>query len=197
LQSWLAPYVAAKWKITAFKIVQDPTTGKLAATSPVRMSFKTERPLFPYREPAEQQDAKAPPSRRLLRVFFVSDTRVDATLGNAQKWHASVPWSDELTEEQRRLIVKETKVPQTEVPAKAWLTTFEDSSSPRPGKEEVFFEPAQDRSPIRPPDRIVSQVSRIVWIPADIVVLAVVMLILFTWFILPRIRRRSAEPSPP
>lgn len=51
LQSWLAPYVLNNWKITAFKISQDPKSGQLATTKPVRMSFKTDKPFFPYREP--------------------------------------------------------------------------------------------------------------------------------------------------
>src|ERR1022692_3600634 len=57
LQSWLVPYIANKWKITAFKIAQDPTTGKPATTRPVRMSFATDKPFFPYREP-EGKDYK-------------------------------------------------------------------------------------------------------------------------------------------
>ena len=37
-------------------------------------------------------------------------------------------------------------------PPGAWLTVFQDTKSPRPGKDEVYFDPAQDQTPIRPPD---------------------------------------------
>ena len=51
-----------------------------------------------------------------------------------------------------------------ELPAKAWLTTFEDRASPRPGKDEVYFDPAQDRAPIVPPPFINYNE---VWVPLD------------------------------
>lgn len=167
LESWLAPYVAAKWKISAFKIIQDPKTGHLEITSPVRMSFKTDRPFFPYREPADKEEKPASSPSRLLRVFFVSDGRVEGKLGNAAPWQARVPWSDQLTEEQRKAVAKETGVAETDIPAQAWMTTFEDPSSPRPGKDEVFFDPAPDRSPIRPPDIII---YKTILIPADLLI---------------------------
>ncbi len=179
LQSWLFPYVAAKWRITAFKITQDPKTGQLATTKPVRMSFKTDRPFFPYREPEGKKEPGKekdwpPTAGRLLRVFFVADSRMAGKLGNAA-WHADVKWSDSLSDEQRKQLVKETGVPEDELPGKAWLTTFEDHASPRPGKEEVYFDPAQDRTPIVPPPFI--QFNE-VWVPFDVIVLGVLFLVL-------------------
>lgn len=178
LQSWLAPYVADKWKITAFKIAQNPESGQLAQTKAVRMSFKTEKPFFPYREPEKKQknDDKqsSTPDPRLLRVLFVSDVRMAGTRGNGA-WHASVPWSDTITEEQRKLFVANTKLKDEDVPAKVWLTSFEDRESPRPGTEEVYFEPAKDQTPIRP------EVIRFaeIWIPADIVIFVVIVVFVF------------------
>ena len=195
LQSWLFPYVAAKWRITAFKIMQDPKTGQLATTKPVRMSFKTDRPFFPYREPEGKKDDKAardkekdwrPPTSRMLRVFFVSDTRMDGKLGNAA-WHAKVPWSDQLTEEQRKQLAQETGVPEADLPAKAWLTTFEDSASPRPGKEEVYFDPAKEPTPIRPPDIIH---FKDVWIPLDVAIIGVVILSMVALAVVARLKRK-------
>src|SRR5205814_1700219 len=58
LYDWLKPYVAGGWKITAFKILQDPESGKLATTKAVRTSFETDRPFFPYREPESKRDKK-------------------------------------------------------------------------------------------------------------------------------------------
>ncbi len=176
LQSWLVPYIADKWKITAFKIMQDPKTGKLAATKPVRMSFKTDRPFFPYREPEGKDtspEKKENRGGRLLRVFFVSDSRTQGKLGNAD-WHASIPWADELSDDQRDLLAKEAAINTSDVPKKAWMTTFEDRASPRPGKEEVYFEPANDPSPIRPPDIIH---YRDMIIPVDLIIFGVIGII--------------------
>jgi Uncharacterized protein conserved in bacteria (DUF2330) len=171
LQSWLAPYIAEKWKITAFKIMQDAKTGQLAQTKPVRMSFRTDRPFFPYREPeskpktdVEKQKENVANERkmdrgeayrdsRLLRVHFVSAGRMDGVLGNAA-WHAKVKWADQLTDEQRVAIVRDAFLGDDGLPAKVWMTTFEDTASPRPGKDEVYFDPAKDPTPIRPPDFI-------------------------------------------
>ncbi len=181
LQSWLVPYVVNNWKITAFKIMQNAKTGQLATTKPVRMSFKTDKPFFPYREPENKMppSAKKPeekkdgekhetsdargPLGRMLRVFFISNQRMEGTLGNLA-WHARVKWSDQLTDEQRQQIVAYTGLPENELAAKAWLTTFEDGAAPRPGKEEVYFVPSEDQTPIRPPDFIRFYE---VWIPGD------------------------------
>jgi hypothetical protein len=208
LQSWLFPYVAAKWKIAAFKITQDPKTGQLATTKPVRMSFKTDRPFFPYREPEDKsstngagkkrgekrefdkpdKDGRDRPPGRMLRVFFVSDVRMEGKLGDAA-WHANVKWADQLTDEQRKQIAADTGVRENEMPAKAWLTTFEDSVSPRPGKEEVFFDPAKDQTPIRPPDFIRYYD---VWIPIDCTLVGVGLVVTVVIRVIVKRRRPQA-----
>ena len=195
LQSWLFPYVANQWKITAFKITQDPKTGQLATTEPVRMSFATDKPFFPYREPEvklekpekpkagneprhfyiDEKGMKVWSDARTLRVHFVSATRMEGKLGNAA-WHAKIPWADQLTDEQRKQIAAATGLAENDLPASAWLTTFEDRAEPRPSKDEVYFEPSQDRTPIRPPDYIV--IDRI-WIPIDVVLVGMSILIFF------------------
>jgi hypothetical protein len=195
LQSWLFPYVANQWKITAFKITQDPKTGQLATTQPVRMSFATDKPFFPYREPEvklekpemvnagnvprpfhiDEKGEKIWNDARLLRVHFVSTTRMQGNLGNAA-WHAKIPWADQLTDEQRKQIAAATGLAENDLPASAWLTTFEDRAEPRPGKDEVYFEPSADRTSIRPPDHIVLNQ---IWIPIDVVLVGMSILIFF------------------
>ena len=71
LQEWAKPYVAAGWKITAFKVAKSAPDAEGVRTQAVRMSFKTDRPFFPYREPAPAV-MNNPQSRRLLRVFFLA-----------------------------------------------------------------------------------------------------------------------------
>ncbi len=197
LYEWLTPYVAGKWKISAFKITQDPKTGTLATTKAVRMSFKTERPFFPYREPeakkpkkdeADKEDKDRPNyGGRLLRVLFVSDTRMDGKLGN-QTWHAKIPWANELTEEQGKQLAKETGVPEDQIPAKAWLTTFEDRASPRPGKDEVYFDPAQAQTPVVPPP-FIKHID--MWIPIDCVAVGVFLLTLVAAPIMYKLMRKK------
>ena len=181
----------SKWKISAFKITQDPKSGQLATTKAVRMSFQTDRPFFPYREPEARKDDKDTrgPGRRLLRVFFVGDTRMEGKLG-VGAWPAVVQWADVFTDEQRVQLAKETGVSAEEIPAKAWLTTFEDRSSPRPGKDEVYFDPAAERTPIRPPDFIK---YTDVWIPLDCVLAGLFLVgLVATPIVLKLIRRKRA-----
>ena len=79
LKEWLKQYIENNWVITAFKIAgevgPDPVssskskeTGFAIKATPIRMTFRTERPLFPYREPVDQRDAQSGSIPRLLRV---------------------------------------------------------------------------------------------------------------------------------
>lgn len=181
LIDWLAPYVKNNWKISAFKIVQDPKTGRPAQTKPVRMSFTTDRPFFPYREPEDPSRKKEEATKkeksgsgrqvreRMLRVFLLSSERMTASLGD-KGWDARVPWADVVDEKARANLVQHLDVPETSLPGKLWLTTFEDESSPRPGNADVYFSPASEQTPVRPPDVVIRH-PRI--IPLELVVLGV------------------------
>jgi hypothetical protein len=205
IKEWAEPYVAKKWIISAFKIAPDdakaqpeaggtargdtaPSTGKNGAppstagntsvsTSAVRMTFHTEHPFFPYREPP--QDAKAapdapvkrddgkvlpprgytgtPPPPRLLRVYFVSTDRVKGTLGEEGKdWsntaNARAVWANKLQDPDRERTREQMKLPKDTLPAPWWLTEFEDRSSPRPGTDDVYFVRDENQAPVeRPP----------------------------------------------
>jgi hypothetical protein len=174
--------------------MQDPASGKLATTKAVRTSFQTDRPFFPYREPEskpkskDKKDAANGPRRsdgRLLNIVLVSNARMEGRLGNAA-WNATIPWADQLTAEQRAQLAKETGVPEDEIPAQAWLTSFEDRALVRPSKDDVYFEPAPDQSPVRPPD-IVRYRER--WIPIDCIALSAGLVVLIAGVVIWRLRR--------
>jgi hypothetical protein len=63
--------------------VQRASTSRALATDAVRMSFRTERPFFPYREPRDQRESNAQslPAARSLRVFFFGRKRAAGTIG--------------------------------------------------------------------------------------------------------------------
>src|SRR4051794_36893668 len=60
IAAWAKPYVGAGWKMTALKVAKpaDDKGGKTVAASALRLSFRTDRPLFPYREPDPTGPAK-------------------------------------------------------------------------------------------------------------------------------------------
>jgi len=75
VEAWAKPYVEAGWKISAMKVAKYETTRarQSLTAAALRMSFKTDRPLFPYREPDYKSAADSlGANRRLLRIYFIS-----------------------------------------------------------------------------------------------------------------------------
>jgi len=171
LVEWLAAYVDAHWTITAFVVASDETGADRydVATRAVHMTFPTDRPFYPYREPPTT--SKTP---RLLRVFVLADQRFDATF-------ADQPWSA------GKVVFAAPLVPPSELAgfAHPFATVFEDTSAPRIGTDEIYFAPSADRSEVRPPDIIIHRRHEV---PLDLVFLAALVLIVS--LVLWRRRRR-------
>ncbi|MBL8795949.1 MAG: DUF2330 domain-containing protein, partial [Planctomycetia bacterium] len=151
LKDWTAHYIKAGWKFTAFKIAKDAPEEVRVGSSAVRMTFQTEKPFFPYREP-EQKAEEAGPAR-LLRVFFLGEAKMTGALGESSgPWPGKVVWANALTTTDQQKVQSQLKLPGDAAAKSWWLTEFEDWSSPRPGTDEVFFATAQDQQPVvRPP----------------------------------------------
>ncbi len=193
LVEWLAPYVAKKWILTAFKVADpepgdagapQPPSGRGVGTSAVRMTFTTDRPFYPYREPADQREVLPASHRhlavaeRMLRVHFVSDQRFEGALGDGSHFPGRVKFAGEVT-----------RPPSGgDLPERFFLTTFEDESNPRPGTDDVFFAVAKDQAPVEVAP-IVLRSSRPLWIPLDL--LAVVAALGAGVVFLVRRRRRA------
>src|SRR5207237_6923896 len=117
VREWARPYVEQRWKITAMKVQPPPAAGpstdpgsmagdaaaatRVAAAS-LRLSFKTDRPLFPYREPDPRASAERLGARsRLLRIYFLSDARYDGELTATERWTGRVAWAGRLSQGDR------------------------------------------------------------------------------------------------
>lgn len=171
LTAWLARYVQDHWKITAFVVGTDEQAGQAfeLATRAVKMTFQTERPFYPYREPEPARGASklsVPP--RMLRVMFVSDARYTGKLGEAP-WQAGTLFSAPLD-------VPPQLAP--EATGKRRTTVFVDDSSPRLASEEVYFVPNADQAEVKQPPVIYRRPKRIA-IPVEAVVAIVVVLALW------------------
>jgi len=178
LKEWVAPYVKNDWVITAFRIAGDPEAEpKRGATArggrspggthtlrakPVRLTFKTEKPFYPYREPADQRDAERSKAR-LLRVYFASTQRYAGTLGDNGFWPGVTVWADKLQDTEKADVIAKAKLPANAGPEKWYLTEFGDNSTPRPGTDEVYFAPSADQSPVAKPPIVVWQDSFTPW----------------------------------
>jgi Uncharacterized protein conserved in bacteria (DUF2330) len=155
LTEWLEAYIAQRWIISAFKI--DKAQSFDARTETVRMSFTTERPYFPYREPASQRTGTS--DSRRLSIWFVGPERVKGTVGANGVWPAEVKWSD---------VVKDLELGGVKTTPEHRLTYFEDTSNPRPGTDDLFFARDGDQSKLVPPPHVIEQTAT-THVPADVV----------------------------
>ena len=156
LNDWLRPYVTRKWAITAFKIAGSDTQVAQVDSPVVRMSFQTDRPFFPYSEPADQRETKsAYLSDRLLRLYVLSDTRMDGMLDSAAvRWPGQVRLAEtppDFRQATQGNLEAALGLRHTQMPAPLWLTVSEDRASPRPGVADLYFQPAAQQTPLVPP----------------------------------------------
>jgi hypothetical protein len=160
LTKWLEPYIKDGWIITAFQIPKPDPERNDVSTQAVLMSFDTERPFFPYSEPADQRTSTPGRGSRLLRVFFVGSQRMQGALDDKMTpWPGRTVWANKLAANQRQSLECELKNASVPVPENAYLTVFDDSSSPRPGTADLFFSRSADQSRVsRPP--IINHVER-------------------------------------
>lgn len=108
----------------------------------VRISFDTDRPFYPYREPlraVEPSDAKLD---RKLVVYLLSTTPVKSTIGLGNTaWIGRQYAINPIGDTELSMIAKDLDMTASELPAHPTLTTFIDDSSPRNGWADVWFDP--------------------------------------------------------
>lgn len=176
LTAWLERYVTDHWKLTAFVVATDQPAapGYDVATRAVTMTFATERPYYPYREPAPPPAGDAAPART-LRVVFAGDARVAATMG-------ATPWTA------RTQFARPLELPPALNLGRRFVTVFIDDSSPRRGTDEVYFAPSADAAEVR---ATIVHVPTTVGVPLD--ALGVVLIV--TMYLVLRRRRRAGTAA--
>ena len=174
LVDWLKKYTDDKWVLTAFKLSrpqQSGANGHRIEGNAVRLTFKTDKPFYPYREPADLReppsatDAAAssrPPRQssgdgsRELKVFLLSGERYEGRLGAKGLWPGRTVWANQIPSFLASAAAEALEVAPTALltpgSGAAYLTEFVDGSFPRPGTDEVYFDPLPGRPPVeRPP----------------------------------------------
>lgn len=129
LLEWYKPYIERQWKITAFKVTGGTTGPGKVETSAVRMSFQTDRPFFPYREPPDARNAKT--NARALHVYYVGDSRPEGRLGESGDWPGKTIYSKAFSLDHRSLLIDYLKLSAALAGPMSRLTVFWDASSPR------------------------------------------------------------------
>ncbi len=140
--AWAQPYLEGGWFMTAMKIAKtgEGRTDPAVVASALRISFKTDRPLFPYREPDSRgAAAKLGVSDRLLRIYFVAESRYEGRFSPAQAWEGKARWSQPLSEGQRSQLLRHLGLPESTGPSRFWLTEFEDHWPYGKAPGDVYF----------------------------------------------------------
>ncbi|CAN5180805.1 hypothetical protein BH11PLA2_BH11PLA2_07500 [soil metagenome] len=152
VEGWVTPYLGAGWKITAFKVATG-ADAKKAEMKALRLSFKTDRPLFPYREPDNRFDPeRLGMKNRLLRIFFLAEAKYQGQFSTGASWKAPVVWSGPLNAGQRTKLVSNLKLSEEIKADTMWLTEFEHDWPYRVAPGDVIFSTDPDQSTVaRPP----------------------------------------------
>ena len=146
--AWAQPYLEKRWFMTAMKIAKDGNDRAMpgVSASALRITFQTEHPLFPYREPDSRQDAaKLNVKDRLLRIYFVAESRYEGRFPSGQAWEGKPRWSQPLQKEQRAQLLHHLGLPETTGPSKFWLTEFDDHWPYGQAPGDVYFSAAADQ----------------------------------------------------
>lgn len=193
--AWAEPYVKKGWKFTALKVAKHETDAKQKKVdaAALRMSFATDEPLFPYREPdyGTTVDSSA---RRTLRIYFLAEARYAGNLTPTDAWSGRTVWSDVLSDGQSTALLKSLQLPAEQLTtgpaATKWrLTEFEDSWAYRIAPADVTFVAAQDQAIVHRP-KIIVETADASWLPSDATVYAMIALILW-----PRLRRGRRQAA--
>ena len=170
LRAWLRPYVQRGWSLTAFKIRSGKGSAELA---PVRLTFKTDKPYYPYREPASARAKGAWKAGRTLKVYYLAPKRVVGGIGESANWPGQTQWTAALPDGARKDLMRGAALPQNAIPAGTQLTVFQDSAAPRPGTDEVFFRAAKDQTELKP-QPMVKTIDARTKIPLEFLILGIV-----------------------
>lgn len=183
LTTWAEPYVAQGWIITAFKYARDAEQVEAGA---VRMSFTTERPIFPYRVPVDQIADSG--RGNLLRTYVIGPGRATGTLGagsTATPWNqAKVRYAMPLNSLESELLLAGA-IPDGSGTISGWLTAFNDPTWPS-GTEDLWFDFDAKAQPFQEVRVVVTK--RNFFLPLDLLTLCSVGLVLV-------VRRKWLRPG--
>ena len=126
--------------MSSFAKTADGRSTTAVAASALRITFKTDRPLFPYREPDSRADAaRLNVSDRLLRIYFVAESRYEGRFPFGQVWNGKARWSQPLRTDEKSELLRLLGLPETTGPSQFWLTEFENRWPYGKAPGDVYF----------------------------------------------------------
>lgn len=155
---WARKYIDKGYYLTAFRFLSQDGNG--FTTEAVQMTFKTDKPFYPYREP----ESVKPRPGRALRVYLLADEAMQGATANG-------PWSAEVT--------FSAEIPPLEQFSQKRLTCFVDKAETRTGLSDLFFSPNPSQAEVHPPDKVV---TRRVSTPIPLDLIAVLLVGIGSWW---------------
>lgn len=141
IAEWAAPYLAGEWHFTVLKLAKQTAKTQEIKASSLRITFHTDRPLFPYREPeSATAKSKLDVSSRLLRIYFIAEARYRGEIDGGRKWSGEAVWAKDITRHKASLL-EALKLPASTGPKTWWLTEFEDNWRYQKAAGDVYFSP--------------------------------------------------------
>lgn len=136
LAKYFDHYTQRAWYIVAFKYTGQH---KKQATSAVRISFKTDRPFYPYKRPAD--DIPKNKVGQAFKLYFISQIEYRAFYETDKPWKSEVKsWISSLGPEQMDLVAEylsDTTKPK--LPDRCVLQVCERSTMPQDFNSDLFF----------------------------------------------------------
>jgi hypothetical protein len=119
----------------ALKYVAKPD--EVTNTKALRISFKTEKPHYPYKMPS---DAFRPGWVRPLNLYFIASSGVDAQfLQTGDKWQGQQEWSGSLKSGVATEVAGLVKLNASELPEDPILTVFKNASDETKYDDDLVF----------------------------------------------------------
>jgi hypothetical protein len=192
MEAWAQPYIDKGWKFTALKLARSEggKDDRTLTAGTLRITFRTDEPLFPYREPDSAEYARSlGAGRRLLRVYFLADARYEGQLRfTKSQWTGKAVWANKLKPAERHQALELLKLPTTTGPSTWWLTEFEDYWPYEKAPSDLYFSRDSSQRTLKR-DPIVAQATY-PW-PGDITLFALAAAVV-TPPLLRRVRRGPA-----
>jgi hypothetical protein len=145
---WAKPYLGGSWHFTALKVAKDPgsTAPHALKAAALRISFRTDQPLFPYREPdSAKSSLTLGAKKRLLRLYFIAETQYEGKIAGKKRWSGKTVWSGDISSHRADLLTA-LQLPQATGPSRWWLTKIDDQWPYEQAAGDVYFAPAARES---------------------------------------------------
>jgi len=140
LTAWLDGYAKKNWIFTAFKFTgdaEDHTKNAEIDSEAIRLSFKTDRPHYPYSRPGDAWQAGV---RQPMKVYFISSGPIAARYeGTNKDWEADETFTGDIREDAAQEIAQQLNLNRDDLPKHPVVTAFDNSKSSGLYSTDLYF----------------------------------------------------------